>query len=75
MEIEISDTDEAGTRGAAILAGLGIGVWPDLESAVAATVRVARKYTPEPARAAAFDRTHATFQELADVLAPLWARL
>lgn len=75
LEIEVADTDEAGARGAAVLAGLGIGVWPDLESAVKETVRVARTYTPDPVRAAAFDRTYDTFRELRDALAPLWMRL
>jgi L-xylulokinase len=46
MPVEITDTDEAGARGAAALAGIGIGWYPSLTDAVHATVRVVRRHEP-----------------------------
>jgi sugar (pentulose or hexulose) kinase len=56
-------------------AGLGLGFWPDLESAIAAIVRVTRCYAPDPVRATAFNRTYQVFRELDDALTPFWGRL
>lgn len=44
--IELLETDEGPAFGAALLAGTGIGVWPDLASAVASTVRIRTKVEP-----------------------------
>ncbi|HEY6596071.1 MAG TPA: FGGY-family carbohydrate kinase [Asanoa sp.] len=48
LDLEVTDADEAGARGAAALAGIGIGWWRDLEEAAAATVRVARRHDAHP---------------------------
>ncbi len=70
--IEVTDTDEAGARGAAVLAGLGVGAYPDLNAAIAATVRVAATHRPKARRAKAFDRTYERFTATIDALQPLW---
>jgi L-xylulokinase len=44
LDLEVTDADEAGARGAAALAGIGIGRWAGVEEAAAATVRVARRH-------------------------------
>jgi L-xylulokinase len=58
--VEVTDASEAGSRGAAVLAGVGAGVYPDLAAAQRATVRVVRAYHPDPAAvqrlAAGYDR-------------------
>ena len=48
LDLEVTDADEAGARGAAVLAGIGAGWWGDLDDAAAATVRVARHHTARP---------------------------
>jgi L-xylulokinase len=70
--IEVTDTDEAGARGAAVLAGLGVGAYPDLDAAIAATVRVAATHRPDPRRAPAFDRIYQRFTATIEALQPLW---
>jgi xylulokinase len=40
------EVDEGPAFGAAILAGVGIGVWPDLETATHGTVRTGREFLP-----------------------------
>ncbi|HEY7273257.1 MAG TPA: FGGY-family carbohydrate kinase [Actinoplanes sp.] len=48
LALEVTDAVEAGARGAAALAGIGIGWYSSLEDAVAATVRVTRRHDPRP---------------------------
>jgi L-xylulokinase len=48
MAVEVTDTEEAGARGAAALAGIGLGWYASLEDAAAATVRVVRRHDPAP---------------------------
>lgn len=48
MRMEVTDASEAGARGAAALAGIGIGWYLDLRDAVTATVKVKHSYEPEP---------------------------
>lgn len=74
VPVEVTDTPEAGARGAAVLAGLGVGAWPDLSTAVAATVRVTRSYPPRPSETARFDRLYQRFDRLiaiGDLVEPL----
>jgi L-xylulokinase len=48
LPVEVTDSAEAGARGAALLAGLGAGVYPDLDTAVQRAVRVLRRQDPRP---------------------------
>ena len=52
--VEVTDTDEAGARGAAMLAGLGVGLLehPDVARR---WITVARRHTPERSRGQLFD--------------------
>ena len=47
--VELLEAEEGGAFGAALLAGTGIGVWPSVEAACAATVRVAETVQPKHA--------------------------
>jgi len=55
IPVEIPAGAEAGTLGAAILAGVGAGVYGSLEEAVAAVVPVAKLFEPDPERAALYE--------------------
>jgi L-xylulokinase len=48
MPVEVVDTDEAGARGAATLAGVGLGWYASPSEAVEAGVRVVRRHDPAP---------------------------
>jgi xylulokinase len=52
LPIEVAAEPEPGTLGAALLAGLGIGVFDDLDRASAACSGTGRTYEPDRARAA-----------------------
>jgi xylulokinase len=47
--VELLEAEEGGAFGAALLAGTSIGLWPDVESACAATVRVSDTIAPRNA--------------------------
>jgi xylulokinase len=51
--VDLLEAEEGGAFGAALLAGTGVGVWPDVEAACAATVRVAETIAPVNAAAMA----------------------
>lgn len=74
LPVTTVDTPEAGARGAAVLAGLGVGQWTDLATAAAATARTTRTYDPRPREADQFDALYDRFERLLaadDLLAPL----
>lgn len=66
--IEVPGSDTATTLGAALLAGVGTGFFPDFEQAVRQTVRVRRAYQPNPREKEAYDRGYARYRELYDRL-------
>jgi len=45
--VELLEAEEGGAFGAALLAGTGIGAWPSVEAACAATIRVAETIPPQ----------------------------
>ena len=59
----LHNTDAAVT-GAAILAGVGVGLFPDAASGVASLVKVRRAYEPDAARHALYARLYALYQTL-----------
>jgi xylulokinase len=54
VPVEVVAKDEPGAFGAAILAGVGAGVYPSVSSAVAELVTVSRRFEPDPRRGALY---------------------
>jgi L-xylulokinase len=73
--VHTTDADEAGALGAAILAGIGTGVWPSLTEAVEATVRLADAYEPDPRQGERLAEAHRTWKALVEALTPVSAQL
>ena len=48
-EVEIVEAEEGAAYGAAILAGVGAGMWSSVDAACSAVVRVAQRVAPQPA--------------------------
>jgi xylulokinase len=55
IPVEVVAQDEPGAFGAAILAGVGAGVYPSVPSAVRDLVAVSRRFEPDPARGALYE--------------------
>lgn len=66
---------DAACLGAALLAGVGSGVYASLTEAAAATVRIERVFEPAPARAAAYAERFALYESLHATLKPIHARI
>ena len=62
--IEVPGSDTATTLGAAMLAGVGTGVWQGFEEAARQTIRVNRTYEPDPTVKEAYDRGYETYRKL-----------
>ncbi len=69
--VEILTAEEGGAFGAALMAGVGAGHWPDLDAACAAGITVAETVSPEPAALAAYTTGYERWRKLYPALASL----
>ena len=60
--VERLEAEEGGAFGAALLAGTGVGAWPDVPTACAETIRVAEVI--EPRNASVMDRTYLEYRKI-----------
>ena len=60
--VELLEAEEGGAYGAALLAGTGIGVWPNVEMACASAVRIAE--TIQPRHAEVMDETYLRYRRI-----------
>jgi L-xylulokinase len=72
MPIEIPDAQESGARGAALVAGVGIGAYPDIDAAMDRATREARGYVPNEAHVDLYAQRFETYRGLIDAMAPAW---
>lgn len=63
-------SNEGAAVGAAMLAGLGSGVWSDIDAAVAACVNLDGEVQPDPGHSAAYEEPLTRFRALYRALAP-----
>jgi xylulokinase len=70
-DLEVMDVDEPGCLGAALLAGVGIGLYADLPQAIQRTVRVTARTVPDPDRAALYRHQRSMFNQTYQALEPL----
>src|SRR5258708_31526911 len=62
--VEIVEAEEGAAYGAAILAGVGAGLWPTGDAACAATLRVASRVEPQPAVDATLYASYSAFRRV-----------
>ncbi len=63
-EMTVPEVSEAGCLGVALLAGTAIGIYRDLAQAVEATVKVTKRYEPDPRRAEQYDENMEIYRDL-----------
>jgi xylulokinase len=63
-EVELVEAEEGPAYGAALLAGVGARVWPSVEEACDAAVRVAEHVEPDPDAATLLDSRYQAFRRL-----------
>jgi sugar (pentulose or hexulose) kinase len=65
--------EDAAIRGDAMLAGVAAGVYPDLDAAAAAMVKVDERYAPDPTAHHAYDAAYTRYIQLFEALRPMYA--
>lgn len=69
--IVVPSSDTATTWGAAMLAGVGVGLFPSFEEAVSRSVHVRREYLPDPAMREAYQKSYQIYRALYPALQPV----
>ncbi len=62
--VEIVEAEEGAAYGAALLAGVGVGMWPTVDEACHAAVRVASRVNPNPAAVATLNASYSAFRRV-----------
>ncbi len=75
VPVTVAAARETGALGAAIGAGVGVGLFADFEAGMAAMVRPGAAFVPDPAMRDHYDRRYRTYTALTAALAPFWAEL
>ncbi len=69
-ELVTVNVTEGAAYGAALLAGVGVGVWPDVPAACDATVRITSETRPDPERNKVYAGLHKLYRDLYPALKP-----
>ena len=72
MPVEIVEAEEGPAYGAAILAGVGAGVWKSVDAACEAAVRVAASVKPNPASVTVMNQQYAAYQRMYPALREIY---
>ena len=67
-QFAVPSSDTATTLGAAILAGIGVGVWPDFDDAISQTVKITREHTPNYQNFEVYDRQYKCYLQIYESL-------
>ncbi|TPW74851.1 FGGY-family carbohydrate kinase [Schumannella soli] len=73
--IEVPAGTEFGAKGAAIVAGVGAGVYNSYEEGADATVHVVREYEPDLKKTALYDEFFGVYRDIRSSMSPVWDRL
>jgi xylulokinase len=70
-ELVSVNTTEGAAYGAALLAGVAAGAWPDVDTACAQTIRVSDRITPNAANISRYAEMYRQYQSLYPALRPV----
>lgn len=74
LPVEVPDGIEVGARGAAMNAGIGVGVFQDHIEAVEKAVKIVRRQEPNPERADRYQKAYQEYLSLVDGMHDHWDR-
>ena len=75
MPVTTSQTDEAAAWGAALCAGAAVGLYASPLHDPRDMSKLGQTYTPDPTRAAAYEKRFQLYTKITDTLAPLWPEI
>lgn len=73
-EVEVTEGTEFGAKGAAINAGVAIGLYSSYEAAVGQTVRSAHSYQPDDATTHFYRKRLTLYRETYEAMFPIWQK-
>ena len=73
MPVDIVEAEEGPAYGAALLAGVGVGVWSSVDEACDTAVRVATRVQPDSASSAVMNKQYAAYRRLYPALREVYA--
>jgi xylulokinase len=71
LPLEVVSVEEPGCWGAALLAGVGVGEYKDIQSAISRTVRIGARTSPDSRNLALYKQGRRVFNETYKVLEPI----
>jgi xylulokinase len=74
-ELVSVNTTEGGAFGAALLAGVGTGAWPDVVTACHQTIHITGKTSPDPDKFEVYRNAYQVYQELYPLLKDTFSKL
>lgn len=75
IPISVAKCDETGALGAAIAAGVGVGIFANFADGVHATVREGAVHKPDPSMTAHYAERYAIYLQLIDAMKPVWQQM
>jgi len=75
IPISVAKCDETGALGAAIAAGVGVGIFANFADGVRATVHKGVEHTPDPSMAAHYADRYDVYLQLIEAMKPIWNRM
>ncbi len=75
IEIDIAESQEASALGAALCAGVSVGLYASLSDAAAKACRTQRTHQPDTARHRELDETYQLYSRLITAISPTWSAL
>jgi xylulokinase len=73
QEVEVVEAEEGAAFGAAILAGVGAGMWPSVEAACDSVVRVVQRVSPIPANVAVMNAAGNAYRRIYPAMKSIFA--
>jgi L-xylulokinase len=75
IPISVTKCEEAGALGAAIAAGVGVGIFADFADGVRNTVHERAEHTPNSSMSAHYARRYEIYLQLIEAMKPVWNRM
>ncbi|QIP13867.1 carbohydrate kinase [Spirosoma aureum] len=72
VRVEVPQSGETGALGAALTAGIGVGVWANYADATRQIVHVSRTYEPNPERLALYQLHYQVYKHLIQTMSEPW---
>jgi len=74
-ELVTVNTTEGGAYGAALLAGVGVGIWNDVASACKQSIKITGSTLPDASKVGVYEKSYAAYRELYPALKPSFERM